>query len=215
MLGALLYNVGMIRHFQHYKNKMYRYVGVAKHSETLGDLVVYETLYENPLGRLWVRPREMFFGEISPGVARFRELKTDFREFRSVGDAEIALFKPIVDEVFGEWDSGKLAGRQVFLVIAGVDGEVAGFKIGYADNEPGVFYSWLGGVKPKFRGYGLGEEMMKRQHAYCGTEGYRRIRTKSENPFKAMLRLNLKMGFDIVGTEEGPRGLKIVMEKKI
>lgn len=46
--------------YRHYKGKEYRVLGVAKHSETLEDLVVYETLYDNNLSKLWVRPLEMF-----------------------------------------------------------------------------------------------------------------------------------------------------------
>ncbi|GAA4467838.1 hypothetical protein GCM10023093_24310 [Nemorincola caseinilytica] len=46
--------------YRHYKGKEYRVLGTAKHSETLEDLVVYETLYENDLSKLWVRPLKMF-----------------------------------------------------------------------------------------------------------------------------------------------------------
>ena len=34
--------------YQHYKGNKYLVLGVAKHSETLEDLVVYVSLYENP-----------------------------------------------------------------------------------------------------------------------------------------------------------------------
>lgn len=39
---------------------MYRVLGVAKHSETLEEFVVYECLYDNPESKLWVRPAKMF-----------------------------------------------------------------------------------------------------------------------------------------------------------
>lgn len=43
--------------YKHYKNNnLYKVVGLAKDSETLQDIVVYESLYANPLSRLWVRP---------------------------------------------------------------------------------------------------------------------------------------------------------------
>ncbi len=35
-------------------------LGVAKHSETLEDLVVYEAQYDNDMSKLWVRPIAMF-----------------------------------------------------------------------------------------------------------------------------------------------------------
>lgn len=47
--------------YRHSKTgNLYRVHYVAKHSETLEDLVVYECLYENPLSTFWVRPLKMF-----------------------------------------------------------------------------------------------------------------------------------------------------------
>jgi|TARA_Y100000031_G_C8231347_1_gene391033 hypothetical protein len=46
--------------YKHYKGKKYRVLGIAKHSETLEDLVVYEALYENENSKLWVRSVDMF-----------------------------------------------------------------------------------------------------------------------------------------------------------
>lgn len=46
--------------YLHYKGKKYRVIGSAKHSETLEDLVIYETLYKNKLSKLWVRPLKIF-----------------------------------------------------------------------------------------------------------------------------------------------------------
>lgn len=42
----------------------YRVIDVAKHSETLEDMVVYEALYKNELSKLWVRPLSMFTEEV-------------------------------------------------------------------------------------------------------------------------------------------------------
>ncbi len=47
--------------YKHSKTgNLYRVIGVAKHSETLEELVIYESLYDNPLSKLWVRPVEIF-----------------------------------------------------------------------------------------------------------------------------------------------------------
>lgn len=46
--------------YQHYKGKMYLVLCIAKHSESLEDMVVYISLYENPESQLWVRPAKMF-----------------------------------------------------------------------------------------------------------------------------------------------------------
>lgn len=48
--------------YRHYKGNEYRVVGLARHSETLEPMVVYEALYGE--GGLWVRPAGMFLEEI-------------------------------------------------------------------------------------------------------------------------------------------------------
>lgn len=63
--------------YQHYKGMKYTVLGVAKHSETLEDLVVYVTLYENELSALWVRPLKMFLETVivdGKEVPRFKKV---------------------------------------------------------------------------------------------------------------------------------------------
>jgi len=68
--------------YVHYKNPEHRYrvIGVAKQSETLEDLVVYEALYENDVSKLWARPLDMFTGTVEVNgetVPRFRYISED------------------------------------------------------------------------------------------------------------------------------------------
>lgn len=44
--------------YRHYKGNEYRVIGVATHSETNEQLVIYEGLYNG--GGLWARPLAMF-----------------------------------------------------------------------------------------------------------------------------------------------------------
>lgn len=44
--------------YKHYKNKLYRVIGVARHSETEEEHVVYRPLYND--SGLWIRPLSMF-----------------------------------------------------------------------------------------------------------------------------------------------------------
>jgi hypothetical protein len=44
--------------YRHYKGKEYEVIGIAKHSETLEDLVVYKALYGE--GQMWVRTVKIF-----------------------------------------------------------------------------------------------------------------------------------------------------------
>ncbi len=49
--------------YEHFKPEHHRYrvLGVARHSETLEEMVVYQALYGE--GDIWVRPLNMFLGE--------------------------------------------------------------------------------------------------------------------------------------------------------
>jgi len=46
--------------YEHYKGNQYEVVGIAKHSETLEEMVVYKSLYQTEGENLWVRPLKMF-----------------------------------------------------------------------------------------------------------------------------------------------------------
>lgn len=66
--------------YRHYKGKYYEIIGVAKHSETLEELVVYRALYGD--NELWVRPKKMFLeivdinGEKVPRFALVKKQST-------------------------------------------------------------------------------------------------------------------------------------------
>ncbi|MFA5961365.1 MAG: DUF1653 domain-containing protein [Parcubacteria group bacterium] len=67
--------------YQHYKGKYYEVLGVAHHSETLEELVVYRALYaskEFGENALWVRPKKTFLEEVvidGKKVPRFKFVK--------------------------------------------------------------------------------------------------------------------------------------------
>jgi len=44
--------------YRHYKGGRYEVIGIARHSETLEEMVVYRALYGE--GGLWVRPASMW-----------------------------------------------------------------------------------------------------------------------------------------------------------
>ena len=52
-----------IGRYRHFKGKEYEVLFIAKHSETLEDMVVYRALYGE--GAVWVRPAAMFFETVS------------------------------------------------------------------------------------------------------------------------------------------------------
>ena len=46
--------------YTHYKGSLYEVIGVAKHSETLEEMVVYKATYQTEGDNMWVRPKKMF-----------------------------------------------------------------------------------------------------------------------------------------------------------
>ena len=44
--------------YRHFKGNLYRLIAVARHSETLEEMVVYQALYSE--GGFWVRPAAMW-----------------------------------------------------------------------------------------------------------------------------------------------------------
>ena len=59
--------------YRHYKGKEYTVIGVARHSETEEELVVYRQEYGDH--GLWVRPKQMFLETVTvdgQAVSRFR-----------------------------------------------------------------------------------------------------------------------------------------------
>ena len=56
--------------YRHFKGGEYQVLGVAKHSETLEPMVVYQALYGE--GGLWVRPAAMWNETVERGGQTFR-----------------------------------------------------------------------------------------------------------------------------------------------
>lgn len=59
--------IGIYCHYKS-KEKLYKVIGVAKHTETLEDMVVYQALYDIPElgggGVMFVRPLKMFLESV-------------------------------------------------------------------------------------------------------------------------------------------------------
>lgn len=48
--------------YRHFKGNLYELVGIAHHSETMEEMVVYRALYGE--GGLWVRPASMWLEQV-------------------------------------------------------------------------------------------------------------------------------------------------------
>lgn len=90
----------------------------------------------------------------------------------------------------------RLADRDYLVAVAEHDGVLIGFKIGYkiSDDE---FYSWLGGVIPIHRQFGVAQTLLDFQESWVRNAGLKYISVKSMNRFPSMLRLLIKNGYKI------------------
>lgn len=211
------------RFFRHYKNKPYRYLGIVRHSETLEEMALYETLYENKLGTMWVRPKDMFFENITlegKSRARFQPIQFTFKTFSQFNSELVASLKELYQASFGsslnekKYLSKVELYKEFLIVVAYDDTRPVGIKIGYRLDQ-GRFYSWLGAVHPDFQGLGIASELMRQQHEWCKKQEIQFVETRTRNQFKKMISLNLAHGFEIVGTLKDTKGLKILLEKDL
>lgn len=110
----------------------------------------------------------------------------------------------------------KAQSKPKLLFTVGLEKDVVvGYKIGY-ELESDSFYSWLGGVDENHRNKGVASKLMNQQHSYLQEKGYKTIQTKTKNKWRNMLILNIKNGFDVIGTYIDNSGEpKIVLEKSL
>lgn len=110
----------------------------------------------------------------------------------------------------------KLANKiEPMTLIAFKDDEIVGYKIGYKQ-EPTKFYSWLGGVKEQYRGYGIAQKLLNEQIKLLKHTGYSKVQTKTYNRWKSMLILNIKNNFHIIDCYKDNKGdTAIILEKII
>ena len=196
---------------------------MVRHSETLEELVLYEAMYENENGRIWVRPKKMFFEKIEKNnqlINRFDSVDFKFKNTTSCSETDIIIIQEIAQQSMGYFDPLNFRSwihtqKSLFLQIAYDNLNAVGFKLGYALKQ-NIFFSWIEAVLPEYQSLGLGSVLMENQHAWCLKNNFTKIQTKCKNEFKQMIRLNLGHGFEIIGTESDQQNkIKILFEKNL
>ena len=93
----------------------------------------------------------------------------------------------------------RCAGKYLVL-IAEIDNQSVGFKIGYDRFNNGSFYSWMGGVLPKFRRMGVAYSLANLQEKWATKNEFSSILLKTRQKHDGMIAFSLNRGFII--TEE-------------
>lgn len=143
----------------------------------------------------------------------------EIKSFTSLPDQNLLQgILQLHESLFGETSNlvQKMKSKPKLLILVALDeNRVAGYKIGY-ELDSDKFYSWLGGVSEHYRNQGIASQLMKIQHAFLKDQGYRTVQTKTKNKWRNMLILNLKHGFNVIGTYTDEKGTsKIILEKNL
>ena len=111
----------------------------------------------------------------------------------------------------------RLQHRLSLALVAVWEGELAGFKVGYQSELPETFYSWMGGVRPEFRGKGIATALAEEQERWAKAQGFTAVFFKTRNRFPAMIQFGIKRGFKIVDLHPkgGIEDYRIVMHKNL
>ncbi|HEY7119645.1 MAG TPA: GNAT family N-acetyltransferase [Tepidisphaeraceae bacterium] len=134
-------------------------------------------------------------------------------DISEVGPAEYPLIKVLRDTIFEEYSHRFSTSfeeiiedkRDVLALIAHLEGNPVGYKLGYRE-RPGHYHSWTGGVLKEYRGQGIAARMQAWQHAWLRARGYRSVSFNSFNKFRQMLQFGLASGFVPDGVNVRPEG---------
>lgn len=111
----------------------------------------------------------------------------------------------------------RLSDKPMLALFIKVEGEVAGFKLGYELGN-GQFYSWLGGILPEFRGLGLAKKLLLAQESWAKEQGYHQIEVKTLNRFTSMLKMLISNQYQITNLKQDTDKLelnKITLQKSL
>lgn len=140
-------------------------------------------------------------------------------QIREASPAELLWVHEHIPEFPGkvnlEFYTDRLSDRIYLALVAEKDGELLGFKVGYLDNSPDTFYSWMGGVRPEFRKHGIADALAEFQETWAKEKGFKWIYFKTRNRFPAMISFGLSRGFKIIQVirKGGVEDYRVVMRK--
>lgn len=106
---------------------------------------------------------------------------------------------------------------QHLILTAYLSEKPVGFKIGYETLTKKNFYSWMGGILPKYRQLRVAEKLSDCQEQWAIKTGYQRILVKTRRKHTAMIKLLQKYGFLQIGIipYNPDEETRILYEKKL
>lgn len=121
------------------------------------------------------------------------------------------FYQPYSEKIYEE----RLKSVPYLILIAEVDGDPVGFKVGYQRDSPQAFYSWMGGVVASHRRKGVATKLADAQELWARNHGYFKVYFKTRNKLTKMIHFGLNRGFMIVDLIKKGRieEYRVVMEK--
>ncbi len=121
------------------------------------------------------------------------------------------FYQPYSEKTYEE----RLKSVPYLILIAEVDGDPVGFKVGYQRDSPQLFYSWIGGVVSSHRRRGVATKLADAQELWAKNQGYLKVYFKTRNKLSKMIHFGLNRGFMIIDLiKKGQiEDYRIVMEK--
>lgn len=215
--------------YKHYKNKLYKYLGVARHSETLEELALYEALYENNQGQIWVRPKNMFFEKIQKEEQELDRFAHQQINITSILVDLNLLQKndPLLNQVlnlyaalYGSNHAVTLVERLLLkknphILVAELQQKVLGFRIGY-ESQNQAYTFWMDGIHPQYRNLEMGPYLLNQEITWAQKNGYQKIRALINNNSQQKIIMLLDANFKITGTHtEAHKNTRVILEKPL
>ncbi|RYV03911.1 N-acetyltransferase [Shewanella sp. OPT22] len=111
----------------------------------------------------------------------------------------------------------RIADKPFLLLLAFVEGDIAGYKLGYEIDEKS-FYSWVGGVAQDFRKIGVAETLLVAQENWVKEKGYQILQVKTQNRYNGMLSMLIKHQYQILNVNNESQDYseyKMLLAKKV
>lgn len=101
------------------------------------------------------------------------------------------------------------------ILVAYLDSVPVGYVVGYDKFKDGSFYSWMGGVIPEYREFGVYKVLKNFQEELVKQKGYKSIKVKTWNRRVEMRIFLAKSGYNIIALEEksNPLDNRLMHEK--
>ncbi len=116
-----------------------------------------------------------------------------------------------------EYFEDRYKDKEKLIIVAYVNGQPAGYLVGYDRLEDGSFYCWMAGVNPSFRKMGVLKALMDYEDKWAKEKGYNKIKIKTRNNRREMLAYLVKYGFFFTEVVQQPNlaDNRVLLEKEL